>query len=353
MRAFPTSSQPVKKVLRTFSTDENRRFFTGAALPRPHPCGRAGCLSTACCAVAATLLAAAGVAAAQAPSALPSNVRTELDIPYAATDNPRQRLDLYLPKKAADEGPLPLVVYVHGGGWQGGDKRGGAMLVPLVQSGEYALASVGYRLTGETIWPAQIHDCKAAIRWLRANAAKYGIDPDRIGVAGSSAGGHLVCLLGTTAGVAELDGTIGAHDDEDTRVVCVVNQFGPTDFADIDGANDAAKGMVAKLLGGRPQEVPEVARAASPLAHVTKDDAPVLCIHGTADQLVPYSQSTKLDRACAEAGVECIMLTVDGGGHGGFRHPQVNVRTKQFLDKHLRGKPATIAEDPLPAALPP
>jgi acetyl esterase/lipase len=302
-------------------------------------------------AVVALAISSAGVAAAQqAAPTLPENIRVELDVPYAATDNPRQRLDLYLPKGAATDAKLPLVVFIHGGGWQGGDKRAGLMLLPLVQSQQYALASVGYRLTGEAIWPAQIHDCKAAIRWLRANAVTYGIDPTRIGVAGSSAGGHLVCLLGTTGGVDALEGTIGEHDDVDSRVLCVVNQFGPTDFLDIDGANEAAKGMVAKLLGGRPADVPDVARAASPLAHVTKDDAPTICIHGTADQLVPYSQSTKLNRAYEEAGVECLMLTIPDGGHGGFRNPEVNVRTLQFLDKHLRGKPATISEEPIPAA---
>ena len=299
----------------------------------------------------AILLLWAGLAAArQAAPGLPPNVRAELDIPYAATDNPRQRLDLYLPKEPAAGEKLPLVVFIHGGGWVGGDKRAGAMLLPLVQSGEYAVASVGYRLTGESIWPAQIHDCKAAIRWLRANAAKHGIDPARIGVAGSSAGGHLVCLLGTTGGVADLEGTLGEHRDQDSRVACVVNQFGPSDLCDVSEANAAAKGMVAKLLGGRPDEVPEVARAASPLTYVTKDDAPVICIHGTADELVPYSQSTKLDEACGKVGVECIMVTIEGGGHGGFRNPEVVVRTKQFLDKHLRGKDATIAETPLPAA---
>jgi acetyl esterase/lipase len=289
-------------------------------------------------------------ASARQPAAkLPDSVRAELDLPYAATDNPRQRLDLYLPKAAAADAKLPLVVYIHGGGWQAGDKRAGLMLLPLVQSGQYALASVGYRLTDEAIWPAQIHDCKAAIRWLRAHAPQYGIDPERIGVAGSSAGGHLVCLLGTTAGMAALEGTIGDHDAVDSRVACVVDQFGPTDFIDIEGANDAALGVVAKLLGGRPADVPDVARAASPLYHVTKDDAPTLCIHGTADPLVPYSQSTKLDRAFDEAGVECLVLTIPDGGHGGFRHPDVSIRTLQFLDKHLRGKDATISEEPIPA----
>jgi acetyl esterase/lipase len=295
------------------------------------------------------LVRAVSVSAQPAPN-LPSGIRAELDVPYAATDNPRQRLDLYLPTDAAADAKLPLIVYIHGGGWQGGDKRAGLVLLPLVQSGEYALASVGYRLTSEAIWPAQIHDCKAAIRWLRSHASKYGIDPARIGVAGSSAGGHLVCLLGTTGDVADLEGSLGEHRDVDSRVVCVVNQFGPTDFIDIDGANDAAKGMVAKLLGGPPADVPEVARAASPLAYVTKDDAPVICIHGTADQLVPYSQSTKLDRAYEQAGIECLVLTIPEGGHGGFRNPEVNLRTKQFLDKHLRGQAATISEEPIPNA---
>jgi acetyl esterase/lipase len=300
--------------------------------------------------IAALLIACGGVALAQQPAAkLPDTVRAEVDLPYAATDNPRQRLDLYLPKHASADAKLPLLVYIHGGGWQGGDKRAGLTLLPLVQSGHYALASVGYRLTDEAIWPAQIHDCKAAIRWLRANSEKYGIDPAKIGVAGSSAGGHLVCLLGTTAGVETLEGTLGEHDDVDSRVVCVVNHFGPTDFIDTAGANDAALRMVAKLLGGQPADVPDVARAASSLFHVTKDDAPTLCIHGTADPLVPYSQSTKLDRAYEQAGVECLVLTIPDGGHGGFRSPEVNIRTMQFLDKHLRGRDATISEEPIPA----
>jgi len=300
-------------------------------------------------AIAVLLIATGGTAFARQPAAkLPDTVRAELDVSYAATENPRQRLDLYLPKGVAADAKLPLVAYIHGGGWQGGDKRAGLMLLPLVQSGQYALASVGYRLTDEAIWPAQIHDCKAAIRWLRAHAPQYGIDPARIGVAGSSAGGHLVCLLGTTGGVASLEGTIGDHDDVDSRVACVVDQFGPTDFIDIAGANDLALGMLAKLLGGKPADVPDVARAASPLFHVTKDDAPTLCIHGTADPLVPYSQSTKLDRAYEDAGVECLVLTIPDGGHGGFRIPEINIRTKQFLDKHLRGMDANISEEPLP-----
>ncbi|MFM8578421.1 MAG: alpha/beta hydrolase fold domain-containing protein [Planctomycetaceae bacterium] len=286
--------------------------------------------------------------AAEALPKLPEGVRAEFDIPYAATDNPRQQLDLYLPTKITERS-LPLLVFIHGGGWRAGSKRAGTILLPLVQSGEYAIASVGYRFTDEAIWPAQIHDCKAAIRWLRGNAATYGIDPDRIGVAGSSAGGHLVCLLGTTCGIADIEGTLGEHRDQPTHVSCVVNQFGPTDFLHIEEANGTAKDLVSKLLGGRPDAVPDIAREASPVTHVSKDDAPVICIHGTADPLVPYSQSTKLDEACEAAGVECLVLTIQDGGHGGFANPEIILRTKQFIDRHRLGREASISEEPIPA----
>jgi acetyl esterase/lipase len=297
----------------------------------------------------AIIFTACVAAATRALPVLPVGVHAEPDIPYAGSDNPRQRLDLYLPETQAENMPLPLIVHIHGGGWQAGDKRTGRSLLPLVASGDFALASIGYRLTGEAIWPAQIHDCKAAIRWLRANSAKYGYDPDRICVAGWSAGGHLACLLGTSGGLADLEGLLGPHLDHDSRVACVINNFGPTDFSDISQASIAGKNMVTKLLGGTPQEVPDVARAASPVTHATHDDPPILCIHGTADPLVPFRQSTKLDEACAKAGVECLVIAIQDGGHGGFRNPEVQLRTRQFLDKYLRDREGMISEEPIPA----
>ena len=150
---------------------------------------------------------------------LPEGVKLVADLPYADNDNPRQQLDLLLPERPADEKPLPVVVFIHGGAWRGGDRKGGQrMVAPLVAAGDYAGASVGYRLSGEAIWPAQIHDCKAAIRWLRANAKKYNLDPDKIAVWGASAGGHLVAMLGTSGGVKELEGTLGKHTDQSSRV---------------------------------------------------------------------------------------------------------------------------------------
>ena len=197
-------------------------------------------------------------------------VQALLDLPYADTENPRQKLDLYLPKNAKTK-PLPVVAFIHGGAWQGGDKRGGyGMVGPLVESGDFAGVSIGYRLSGEAIWPAQIHDCKAAIRWLRGNAEKYHLDPDKIGVVGSSAGGHLVALLGAGGDASALEGSLGEHDDLSSRVTCVVDYYGPTDFRAFAAVMQNANSPVARLFGGTGKE--EAAREASPVSYVSKDD---------------------------------------------------------------------------------
>ena len=286
--------------------------------------------------------------AAGGPPRLPESVKAEFDLPYAGTDNPRQRLDLYLPRKPTSDRPLPVIAFIHGGGWQSGDKRqAGGLLAAFAQSGDYATASIGYRLTGEVGWPAQIHDCKAAIRWLRANAAAYHLDPDRIGVMGTSAGGHLVALLGTSGDVAALEGSLGPHCDTSSRVSCVVDQFGPTDFSVIGETHDRPNGPVAKLLGGSVRDRPEDARAASPVTHASKDDPPFMCVHGTNDAVVPFRQSEVLEEALENAGVDCVLLKVDGGGHGGFRNPAVADRIRKFFDNHLRGHDHVLADEPI------
>ena len=145
----------------------------------------------------------------------PEGVKVLRDIPYASTKNPRQMLDLILPNKRVSNDPLPVIAFIHGGGWRNGNKSSGVnRVVGLVQTGRYAGVSIGYRLTGESIWPAQIHDCKAAIRWLRGNAKAHGLNPDKIAVWGSSAGGHLASMLGSTGGVEELEGKLGQHLDQ-------------------------------------------------------------------------------------------------------------------------------------------
>jgi acetyl esterase/lipase len=276
------------------------------------------------------------------------SIKAELDIPYAGTDNPRQRLDLYLPKVRKDDKPLPVVVYIHGGAWRAGDKRGGyGMVAPLVESGDFVGVSVGYRLTGEAIWPAQIHDCKAAIRWLRGNAKKYNFDPGRIGVTGTSAGGHLVAMLGTSGDVPELEGKLGDHLNESSRVQCVVDQFGPTDLLAMGGSHNNPNSPESKLVGGAVQESQEAARSASPTSYVSKNDPPFLFIHGTDDRVVPFHQSELLHAALNKVGVESVLIPVQGGGHGGFGTSEVTQRMRQFFDKHLRGTDVSISGDPI------
>ena len=160
----------------------------------------------------------------------PETIRRVMDLPYANSDNSRQTLDMVLPKEPQNE-TLPVIVFIHGGAWRTGDKRAGIpRIARLVATGHFAGVSVGYRLSQEAQWPAQIHDCKAAIRWIRANAEKYGLDPERIGVWGSSAGGHLVSVLGTSGEVPEMDGQLGQSPELSSRVTCVVDFFGPTNF---------------------------------------------------------------------------------------------------------------------------
>jgi acetyl esterase/lipase len=299
------------------------------------------------------------LAAALLPSAAPAQPRpdprgpvtVERDIPYAGGGNPRQRLDLYLPA-ARGARKLPVIVFIHGGGWMNGDKDDGAdRLVPFVRSGEYAGVSVGYRLTGEAIWPAQVHDVKAAVRWVRANASRYGLDSGRIGAWGRSAGAHLALLLGTSGDATELEGELGPHRAESSAVAAVANEFGVTDMlavlgqpSDIDRARRGAP--EARLLGGAITEHPERARAASPVTYVTPGDPPVLTLHGTADRTVPYDQAVRLDAALKKAGVTSYFVTVRGGGHGRFGSA-ADERTAAFFARHLLGKGVEVPTSPI------
>lgn len=289
---------------------------------------------------------------------VPDSVERIADVAYAGTENPRQTLDLLLPKDRGNE-PLPVIVYVHGGAWMAGDKRFGLFrIVSYMDSGKYAAATVGYRLSDEAQWPCQIHDCKAAIRWIRANANKYNLDADHIGVWGESAGGHLVAMLGTSGDVTEMDGRLGSHTDVSSRVTCVVDFFGPTDFLQINehaipGSqldHDAADSPESRLLGGRAQDIPEMAATANPITYVTADDPPMLLVHGTQDPLVPLHQSQLLDDALAGVKVESTLITVDGGGHGlGFGR-EVNEVVSRFFDHHLRGEDSEWQDKTIEAA---
>ena len=220
-----------------------------------------------------------------------------LDLPYASSKNPRQKLDLILPKNRDTKNPPPLVVWIHGGGWKSGNKKTGHFpnrIPALVKTGRYAGATIGYRLSGEANWPAQIYDCKAAIRWLRANAGKFGYDPTRIALWGSSAGGHLVSMLGTTGRNKELEGTLGNHLDQSSHVQAVVNYYGPSALLQMNDHpskidHNAPGSPESQLIGAPIQQSKKKARQASPLHHVTADDPPIIHFHGTDDLIGPSS----------------------------------------------------------------
>ena len=272
------------------------------------------------------------------------------NLSYANTDNPRQQLDLYVPENKENVShPLPLLVFIHGGGWQKGDRtRVSRHALNLLESGQFAVASIGYRLTDEAHWPAQIYDCKAAIRWLRANAQAFGIHSKKIGAMGTSAGGHLVAMLGTSAGVDDVEGNLGLHTDTDSSVSCVIDFYGPTALLRMGGFHNQPNSPESKLVGGPIQENKAAATAASPITFVSSNDAPFLCIHGTQDPLVPFSQSEVLQQKLHNAGVQCVLIPVINGGHGGFRHPDVDSIIRTFLLQHLYGfKTLNIQETPI------
>lgn len=270
------------------------------------------------------------------PARPADGARVMKDIVYAEpAGSAPLKLDLYLPE--ASDRPAPVVVWVHGGGWKMGSKEGcpAALLVPK----GFAAVSISYRFTDVEAFPAQLHDCKAAIRWVRAHAKEYNFDPERIGVWGASAGGHLAALLGTTGGDAALEGALG-NAEQSSAVACVVDWFGPMDLRYIGEPGATAEGvhgMVAALVGGTGEAVKENAAAASPITHITKDDAPFLIMHGDQDTLVTIRHSEEMDKALRAAGVECEFVVIKGGGHGpGFGETKVLERVAGFFEKWLK-----------------
>jgi len=260
----------------------------------------------------------------------PPGVQVLRNLEYVPGGHERNRLDLYLPEKAAR--PLPVIVWIHGGGWTNGDKA----RVPIASfaTNGYAIAAINYRFSQHAIFPAQIHDCKAAVRWLRANAAKYGLDAAHFGAWGSSAGGHLVALLGTTAGVKDFEGP-GGNSNQPSRVQAVVDWYGPTDFLTV-----GLKETRTRLLGGEPQSNKEKAIKASPITYVSKDAAPFLIMHGDKDRTVPISQSETFARALKQAGAEVTFVVVKDAGHGGrlFTSPEHLKQLEAFFRKHLTSR---------------
>ena len=264
---------------------------------------------------------------------------TFTDIPYVTGGNERQQLDIYLPNNYQAMEKVPVIVWIHGGGWQNGNKQG--VPVQLFLNQGYACVSINYRLSQHAVFPAQIEDCKAVIRWLRANAKQYHLDPDRIGVWGASAGGHLAALLGTTNHKKDFD--VGENLDQSSAVQAVCDIFGPTDFETFFETPDMKTNThhpIAKLLGGSVAEKQELAAAATPLTHVAKENPPFLILHGTNDKLVPVDQSRRFYDALKKVGVDAEMVIVEGVGHdpGAFATPELLKKISDFFNKNVKNR---------------
>lgn len=268
-----------------------------------------------------------------------AGVKAHRDLVYVEGGHERHKLDLYLPEKA--DGPLPLLIWVHGGGWQNGSKDGCPPLRGGYIERGYAVASINYRLSGHAVFPAQIEDCKAAIRWLRAHAQDYNLDAKRFGVWGSSAGGHLVALIGTSGDVKEFD--VGANLDQSSRVQAVCDYYGPTDFTVFvttpkheSHATDSSP--EAKLIGGAVMQNKDKAVRVNPITYVSKDDPPFLIVHGDKDPTVPINQSQLLFAALKQTRVSAHFHTIHGAGHGGpsFAGKDISDGVATFFDQRLK-----------------
>jgi acetyl esterase/lipase len=266
----------------------------------------------------------------------------QADLEYATVGGVSLRLDLYTPSGAPTG--LPTLLYLHGGGWAVGDKSDAAVerLLPLVAHG-FAVASANYRLVPSVTYPAPVHDVKAAVRWLRANAGEYGLDPDRIALGGASAGGHLASLAALTTGDAALEGDVGDHVGVSSAVGAVVAYFPGSDLLVSGGRNPLESQVLpppptAALLGlARIDDDPGLARAASPRYRAHAGAPPHLILHGDRDTMVNHEQSRVLHDALSAAGASSLFLLMGGAGHEGpeFARPAITAAVAGFLAEEL------------------
>ncbi|VGO22262.1 alpha/beta hydrolase fold domain-containing protein [Pontiella sulfatireligans] len=256
---------------------------------------------------------------------LPENITAHRDLEYSVEDGESLQLDLYLPEA---KNP-PLMVWIHGGGWKNGDKANVNPAILRLSGEGYAVASINYRLKDLSIHPKNIHDCKGAVRWLRAHAAEYGYDPERVAVGGGSAGGHLSLLLGMSSGVQELEGTVGGNTNQSSTVKAIVDLYGPSDFSAFSKTSERFN----KAHEFRQEQLTH----ASPLTYLSKDDPPVLILHGDQDKTVPVEQSKLLHERYQKAGLTSELHIIKGAGHGGmvFSDEERYQLIKAFLDQHL------------------
>jgi acetyl esterase/lipase len=274
--------------------------------------------------------------------------RKSIDVPYADL-SPSQKLDIYLPQEGG--GPFPVILSFHGGAFMGCDK-GDEQVLPMLEGLKrgYAVISVNYRLSWEAIFPALVHDAKAAVRWVRANSAQYGFNPNWIACWGGSAGGYLTTMLGVSAGVQELEDLSLGNPDQPCHIQAAVDWFGPTDFSKMDSQLSASclspvpgtehngpNSPESLLLGAQITEIPELVRTANPETYINPDAPPFLIQHGTLDPTVPVQQSIKFaEKLAAAIGEENVILELmEGLEHGDerFGTPDNTARVLDFLDQ--------------------
>jgi acetyl esterase/lipase len=292
--------------------------------------------------VSVTLFAtASSTRAVENTNLAPAGAEIGTNLVYAKVGERELHVNLVLPKKKPTNS-LPVIVWIHGGGFKIGDyTRNRAAW--FAEHG-YAAASVQYRFTGVAPLPAQVFDCKAAIRFLRANASKYGLDPNHIGVWGGSAGGHLAALIGTSADIKELEGDLG-NADQSSRVQAVSPWYGLYDMTagDKDRKKDTKKlEPFIDFLGGTFAEKRDLAKLVSAVTHATKDDPPFLIVHGEIDRTMPIHQAELLNDALSKAGADVTFIRVKGGNHNLTatdmepNMDEIERRMLQFFDKHLK-----------------
>jgi acetyl esterase/lipase len=264
---------------------------------------------------------------------IPDNIRYEANIAYDSAD-PQQVMDIIRPNDGATH---PAVLFVHGGGFRGGSRKGYLQqCVRLAQQG-YVTATADYRLAPKDPFPAAVYDVKAAVRYLRANAAKLSLDPQKICATGGSAGGHLVLFLGVTGNVPEFEGT-GPNREQSSRVSCVVSMYGPSDLSKSYGRSVDAAEVLPLFLGGDVTHAREAHIRASPLNWVTPDAPPTLAIQGTKDRYVNYEQSVWIIDRLLSVGVEAELETIEGADHGfkGADAERAEKRMIGFFERHLK-----------------
>jgi acetyl esterase/lipase len=282
-----------------------------------------------------------------------TDTQVERNLPFASVNERNLMLDLYRPKTT--KSALPVVVWIFGGAFRIDNKTAQQHAATWLTQHDFAVAVINYRLSREALFPAQIHDCKAAIRWIRANAAKYNLDKEHIGAWGPSSGGYLSTMLGVTGEVEALEGDLG-NAEESSRVQAVVDFYGPSDFLKMDEARLSngqwhypADSPESQLLGAPIKEIPEKVKQANPITYVNESAPPFLILHGTEDLNVPVNQSEIFFAALRKAGVDATFFEVIGAGHGGPQfytedsftthaswRPVIRAMVLAFFNQHLK-----------------